>query len=122
MGSGLGRKPDFQASIRLVLSGRARRRTTANRQQFQSFAIEPGVDLAGFSETTNSTSRGEVTPLQMDLDDVLTVERKIVTDFHASARPEWELLAHPVFLRHCQVRMAVRLHRGAHARITNGEA
>ena len=95
-------------------------RRAADREPRDAPAVDPQIEVVHLVEIDDVLVDAALEP---DRDEVLAIERELMADREAGARPERQVLAHPVVLRH-RDRDAVDLRRKARPdrRIADREA
>jgi len=86
-----------------------------------SGAVQANINLVRHVETTDHMPDLQRLALHADLDQVFTIEWEVMANRRAAAGPEGELFAHAIALQQ-RIRNLVGRHRGAQARVPNGEA
>ena len=95
------------------------RRLAAHRESANAFAVDTDVDLL-----RGAHSHDVIVSLttQAHPDDVFAIERKVVANSHAAARPEWQVFADPdVLIQNLGNRVLSEAGNGAHRRVSDGE-
>ena len=93
---------DFPAGIALCVAREALRRghplaLAADREALQQRAVQPHVNLVRFAHADQIEVE---LSLEHDLDRVVAIERELIADRRAAARPEGQTLARPIVLHH----------------------